>query len=276
MRQPEGEGEGRRKRLDSGRSHCSRRGRSASGSPLAPDWPPLLPPCVKTQMAAVGWSAAPVSQGLGSAQPPGGSRGAPWVGRGGRRWGARDVRARSASGAGEGRVSERGSRAGVLPPSPPSGESAYPPPARPPRLIGCRGPGERGQRAGRRGRGRPRARPSRGPSAAVSGPSALRNVAGSARWRRGRAAGRAPPRAPAAGSGGTGVGAGAGGASCSGGGGEMAAPSSAREGSAAIPLRELSAASRLPRPAQGPEEPLPSPVVSSSPPCLVAAGLWAG
>lgn len=44
------------------------------------------------------------------------------------------------------------------------------------------------------------------PSAAVSGPAPLRNVAGSARWKRGRAAGRdfwiatvaAPPRVPTA------------------------------------------------------------------------------
>lgn len=35
--------------------------RCASGARLVADWPPLLPPCVKTQMACCGWSEAPVS-----------------------------------------------------------------------------------------------------------------------------------------------------------------------------------------------------------------------
>lgn len=35
--------------------------RCASGARLVTDWPPLLPPCVKTQMACCGWSEAPVS-----------------------------------------------------------------------------------------------------------------------------------------------------------------------------------------------------------------------
>lgn len=117
LRQPEGEGE-ERKRLESGRSHCSCRGRSASGSPLVTDWPLLLPPCVKTQMACFGWSKAPVSYSLGSAQPPGDSRIAPWVGWVGR-WGGERAggRARSTSRGGW-RVSESVSRAGVLPPAP--------------------------------------------------------------------------------------------------------------------------------------------------------------
>lgn len=65
-------------------------GRSASGSPLVTDWPLLLPPCVKTQMACFGWSKAPVSYSLGSAQSPGHARIAPWVGWVGR-WGGERV-----------------------------------------------------------------------------------------------------------------------------------------------------------------------------------------
>ncbi|XP_011915810.1 PREDICTED: wiskott-Aldrich syndrome protein homolog 1-like [Cercocebus atys] len=72
------------KRLCSGApapQRASARGRSASGLPLVADWPFLLPPCVKTQMAYSGWSKAPVSYRVGSAQPPGDARDAPWVGR---------------------------------------------------------------------------------------------------------------------------------------------------------------------------------------------------
>lgn len=77
-----GGGRRERKRLEAGRSHCSCGGRGASASPLVADWPLLLPPCVKTQMAYFGWCKAPVSYSLGSAQPPGDSRG-PLGGAGG-------------------------------------------------------------------------------------------------------------------------------------------------------------------------------------------------
>ena len=50
------------------------------GSYLVTDWLLLLPPGAKTQMACFGWSKAPVSYSLGSAQPPRDSRIAHWVG----------------------------------------------------------------------------------------------------------------------------------------------------------------------------------------------------
>lgn len=50
-------------------------GGALPASPLDADWPFLLPPYVKTQMAYFGWSKVPVSYSLGSAQPPGDSRG---------------------------------------------------------------------------------------------------------------------------------------------------------------------------------------------------------
>lgn len=84
------------KRLESGRSHCYRKGRNASGSALVTDWLLLLPPCVKTRMACSGWSKGPVSYKVGSAQPPRESRIALWVGWVGR-WGELDPQARSAS-----------------------------------------------------------------------------------------------------------------------------------------------------------------------------------
>lgn len=107
------------KRLESGWSHCSCRGWSASGSLLVTDWSLLLPPCVKTQMACFGWSKTPVSYSVGSAQPPRDSH-CPlggWVSRWGGVGRELDWRVRSASRGGEERVSESGSLAGVLPPS---------------------------------------------------------------------------------------------------------------------------------------------------------------
>lgn len=122
-----GGGRRERKMLETGRSHCSRRGRSASGLPLVADWPFLLPPCVKTQMAYSGWSKAPVSYRVGSAQPPADARDAPWVGRIGR-WGGvmLGVRARPASRRLRGGSVKLGSGAGVLPPSPSFGGVGLP------------------------------------------------------------------------------------------------------------------------------------------------------
>lgn len=60
--QPEGEGEGSGKKISTGRGQApTGERRCASGARLVADWPPLLPPCVKTQMACCGWSEAPVS-----------------------------------------------------------------------------------------------------------------------------------------------------------------------------------------------------------------------
>lgn len=127
------------KRLESGRSHCCCKGRRAFGSALVTDWPLLLPPCVKTQMACSGWSKGPVSYRLGSAQPLRDSRIALWVGWVGR-WGR--VGPTGAVGlprgvcGGQGRGSAKVAPARVPPPSR-SGESVYPPPARSRHLIGC-------------------------------------------------------------------------------------------------------------------------------------------
>lgn len=116
------------------------------------------------------------------------------------------MRARSASGgAGEGRggrVSESGSRASGRPPSPSSGGVVLPAAGRASSSDWLSGPrnlalaiGPRScklsRSAGRRGRrgGAPGFRPSPRPRAAESGPAPLRNVAGSARWGRGRAVG---------------------------------------------------------------------------------------
>lgn len=109
----------KRKRLESGQSHYSCRGTIASGSPLITDRPLLLPPRVKTQMACFGWCKALVSYSLGSAQPRRGSRAAPWVD--GYVGGVERAGLAGAVGfqrGGEGRVSESGSRAGILLPSP--------------------------------------------------------------------------------------------------------------------------------------------------------------
>lgn len=115
-----GGGGRKRKRLESGRSHCSCKGSSASGSALVTDWLLLLPPRVKTQLACSGWGKGPVIYSLVSAQPLRDSRIAPWVGCVGR-WGELDPRARSVfCGRGrrrERRVRESGSSAGVPPAS---------------------------------------------------------------------------------------------------------------------------------------------------------------
>lgn len=113
------------------------------------------------------------------------------------------MRARSASGgAGEGRVSESGWRASGLPPSPSTKGVVLPAAGLASSsdwLSGLRNLafaiGPRSCKfspyAGWRGRqgGAHRFRPSPRPRAAESGPAPLRNVAGSARWGRGRAVG---------------------------------------------------------------------------------------
>lgn len=74
LRQPKGEGEGSGKGSNPDGAIALPAEGGASGSCLVTDWLLLLPPCVKTQMAGFGWSKAPVSYSLGSAQPPRDSR----------------------------------------------------------------------------------------------------------------------------------------------------------------------------------------------------------
>lgn len=158
-------------------------------------------------------------------------------------------------------------------------------------------------------------RPSPRPSAAVSGPAPLRNVAGSARWRRGRAAG---PRLLGGGDCGSALGVrrlkdetsptcswtrGGGGRSggpswwfvggrrmvsknrrelqsrrsCRGGGGEKAAPCSAGGGECRNTFMGVLGCLLSPKDRPGPRKIPPSPAISSSPPCRVAPSrLWAG